>query len=124
MNFYAIYDLKAGYFLPVMEASGDDHAKRNIAEVIRQGHEQLAIHRNDYMLYCLGTYDNKSGKIVAYDAPEPVNSMDEIIQEYFPRQMQTDIEKAANGEYPDVTVEEMIEEQDSVYKDTPLPDDS
>ena len=119
MNFYALYDLKAGYFLPVLEAHGDDHAKRTVADAIRQGNEQLAIHRNDYVLYCLGTWDNKAGKIAPYDTPDLVASVEQIVSEYFKQPEQTDVET-----YPDVTVEEMQKEKDDVYNDTPIPDDS
>lgn len=117
MNIYGIYDLKAGYFLPVLEASTDEHAERIVADAIEAGNKMLATHQNDFLLYCLAQYDNKDGMITQDHKPDLVISIPDLIKKYFtPPAQQADL-------YQDATVDEMLEEKKSM-EDTPIPDDS
>lgn len=125
MNIYAIHDIKAGYFLPMLEASTDEHAERLIADAIRQGNEQLAIHRNDYNLYCLGAYDNKTGEILPQFPPDHVTSLDTLIDKYFTRPPAPELLNGVGPKpEPDATVEELLQEQHSISNDPPVGDDS
>lgn len=110
MNLYGIYDVKAGYFLPLLEASTDEHAERIVADAIRQGNQQLLIHQNDYLLYCICQYDNKTGMITQDSKPDLVTSMSDLVKKFSPPEPSA--------------IEEMMQENNAVYLDTPLPDDS
>lgn len=93
---YSIRDSKAEHFLPLMEAQNDEIATRMVADAIHRGVEQLALHRNDYYLYCLAEYDNVSGEIIPM-LPQPIESLSAIIDKYFKPQTepaaQMDIEE-------------------------------
>ena len=92
MKLYAIRDSKAEVFLPMLEASTDDHAKRLVADAIAGGLHHMATHRDDYYLYALAEYDNNSGHIEAH-RPEPVISISEIMETFFQRPEQSDLEE-------------------------------
>ncbi|AXL14713.1 nonstructural protein [Microviridae sp.] len=94
MKLYAIRDQKAEFFMPVLEASNDEHAARIIADAISNGARHMAAHHDDYQVYCLADYDNKTGDIQPM-LPSPVISLSEIMEKYFKKPEQTDIEEAS-----------------------------
>ena len=94
ISIYALRDSKAGFFLPILEASGDEHAQRIVADAIAGGAKNLAAHPNDYCLYWLADYDNQTGELEP-GVPKPVKEVAEIIQQYFKQPEQTQIEEMA-----------------------------
>lgn len=78
---YSIYDLKAEHYLPVMEGTNDEHAKRTVAQAIAQG-IPVAQYPEDYELYRLCTYDQNTGYITQDTRPERVASVLEILSQY------------------------------------------
>lgn len=100
---YALRDTKAGFFLPILEASGDAHAERIIADAIANGAKSLAAHPNDYCLYRLADYDNQTGHLEP-NIPDPVKEVADIISEYFRKEEQIPM---------DVQAELPSEDQDS-----------
>lgn len=70
---YAIYDIKSGMYGPAMTFVNDGTALRTFQEMLCSGDSQslLSLYPADYILFCLGIYDQQSGKIVS--APSPMN---------------------------------------------------
>ena len=101
IKLYGIRDAKAGFFLPVLEASSDEHAQRIVADAIAGGAKNLASHPNDYTLYRLADYDNETGHIEPH-LPDPVKEISEIIEQYFQKPEPLPIEEHAEKAETDV----------------------
>lgn len=68
---YAIYDVKTGMYGPVMTFANDGTAIRSFQEMIiaSKGESLLALYPSDYILFCLGIYNQELGKIECCPAP-------------------------------------------------------
>lgn len=63
VNLYSIYDLKAGAYGRIFNDFNDACAQRTFIHLIKD--EETTIHSSpeDYILYCIGTFDDNTGFI-------------------------------------------------------------
>ena len=63
INLYSIYDLKAGVYGTIFTQLNDSVAQRTFIHLIRD--EDTTIHSSpeDYVLYCVGAFDDARGYI-------------------------------------------------------------
>lgn len=73
---YSIYDVKAGMYGPAMSFVNDATAIRAFQEMICSGDNNslLALYPADYILFCIGTYDQSAGLLTALPAPNNIIS--------------------------------------------------
>lgn len=73
---YSIYDVKSGMYGPAMTFVNDSTAIRSFQELLTSGDKNslLAMYPADYILFCLGVYDQQSGIIQSLPAPMNVLS--------------------------------------------------
>lgn len=81
MKLYAVRDNKADYFLPMFESPTDGTARRTVAEVMLT-QQSFVVHRADYHLFCIGEWDNQTGRLTPLAVPEPVISFEELYEQY------------------------------------------
>lgn len=68
---YSIYDIKTGHYGPVMTFANDGSAIRSFQEMMisSKGESLLSLYPSDYILFCLGLYDQETGRIECCPAP-------------------------------------------------------
>lgn len=72
---YSIYDVKSGMYGPAMTFVNDLTAVRSFQEMLTSGDKNslLSLYPADYILFCLGVYNQQSG--VIEPLPSPMNVM-------------------------------------------------
>lgn len=70
LNAYSIYDRKALQYHPPFFASTDGAAVRSFSDLANDVNTSIGRHPADYVLYCVGTYDDQRGLMLSYD---PIN---------------------------------------------------
>lgn len=68
MKLYAIRDLKADSFQQVWQAANDEVAIRQFGILCKDNTTLFGMCPNDFDLYALGNYDEKSGEIQPHTA--------------------------------------------------------
>lgn len=64
-NLYALRDLKAECYVNIFDDLNDQTAIRKLAAIAQQNPEaQIIKFKEDYQLYRIGTFDQKSGSII------------------------------------------------------------
>lgn len=66
MKMYSIFDRAAHMFGSVIVQNNDDLCKRNVKTALISGafDKQILTYPEDFELYCLGDFDNETGKVV------------------------------------------------------------
>lgn len=64
LNAYSIYDNKALQYYPPFFASTDGAAVRNFADLANDAQTNVGRHPSDYVLYCVGIYDDGNGQLL------------------------------------------------------------
>lgn len=59
---FAVYDSKAGAFLPPFILPRVEMAQRVFSDCVNSDQHQFAAHPDDYTLFQLGSFDDESGK--------------------------------------------------------------
>lgn len=67
---YSVKDLKAGAFAPPFFQPRDEAAMRAFADAVTDGDSMLRRHPEDYVLYCLGEYDDNLGIVAGLEHPK------------------------------------------------------
>lgn len=76
----AVFDEKANVFgNPVFEPN-KGLAMRAFSEAVLAPDSFLGKHAGDFKLYCLGEYDNETGKIKSFNTPEFVSHASDYLQ--------------------------------------------
>lgn len=78
MRVFSLYDVKSECYLPVMCQETRGQAIRQISDVISDGRTQVSRYPEDFKLYELGEFDNKSGELKAMVPPAFVVSVVDI----------------------------------------------
>lgn len=65
LNAYSIFDNKALQYHSPWFASTDGAAVRSLADLVADPNTTIGRHPNDYVLYCIGTYDDALGLLMA-----------------------------------------------------------
>lgn len=67
MNVYAIYDKKAGQYFGLTVHKTDETYVRTLTPILKSDipDNMLYHHSSDFEVFCLGTFDEKTGLIVA-----------------------------------------------------------
>lgn len=65
LNAYSVYDNKALQYYPPFFASTDGAAVRSLSDMANDSSTNIGKHPGDYVLYCVGTYNDQNGELVA-----------------------------------------------------------
>lgn len=63
LNLYSIYDLKAGVYNTIFTQFNDAVAQRSFTHLIKDKDSTISSSPADYVLYCVGTFDDTRGYI-------------------------------------------------------------
>lgn len=72
LNVYTLFDTKARIFNTPFFAHTDGVARRMCADLAADLNTTVGRHPGDYVLYCLGTYDDTLGKFVLKEVRDHV----------------------------------------------------
>lgn len=64
IKLYSFKDTKVGEFMNVVQAPNDQVMVRNVRHALRKKDSDLYLNASDLDLYCLGSYDTKTGAII------------------------------------------------------------
>lgn len=67
---FTVYDEKVNSYGSPFVASSDGEASRMLSDAIDDPNSLIARHPEDFSLYCVGEYNELSGIVTAYDAPQ------------------------------------------------------
>uniref|UniRef100_A0AAU8B2K7 Nonstructural protein n=1 Tax=Dulem virus 139 TaxID=3145616 RepID=A0AAU8B2K7_9VIRU len=75
MNFkvYSIRDVKTGFMSPTFEIN-DAVAMRNFEHAVQNSGTVLFTHAGDFSLFCIGTFDSDSGRLMPLELPIEIMS--------------------------------------------------
>nr|QJB20056.1 MAG: nonstructural protein [Microvirus sp.] len=77
-NLYSVCDRGAGLFGPVFEAVNDVVANRSYQAMLKKVDDSF---KGEYVLYRVGSFDNKNGTIEAENTPQMVYTSDLVINQ-------------------------------------------
>jgi len=72
LRMYTLFDSKALIFNAPFFTSNHGVARRMCADLVADTNTTVGRHPNDYVLYCLGAYDDNSGKFDIFETKEHV----------------------------------------------------
>lgn len=80
---YSIFDEKSETFTAPFVARNDKDGSRILTDMLIYGGDNLmARHPEDYILYCLGDFDIRTGKILGYELIKRIVSCSELLEVY------------------------------------------
>lgn len=65
LNAYSIYDRKALQYHPPFFQSTDGSAVRAVSDLVNDGNTTIGRHPADYVLFCVGSYNDQLGLMLA-----------------------------------------------------------
>lgn len=65
LNFYCVFDIKAGHYLPPYTAMNDGTAIRQFETAVMDELHDFNRHSEDYVLWRVGMFDSEKGGIMA-----------------------------------------------------------
>lgn len=77
---YSIYDRKALIYYPPFFAATNGQAVRTFTDTANDQNSSIARHPNDYVLFCIGDYNDQNGKLTPLMALEHVIDASVIVQ--------------------------------------------
>lgn len=72
LNVYTLYDVKALAYNPPFFVNNHGMARRAVLDLVTDPNTTVGRHPSDFKLYCLGTYDQASGRFVLFEIAEHV----------------------------------------------------
>lgn len=72
INAYSIYDRKTLAYFPPFYAPTHGGAVRSLADLVQDMNTSVGRHPNDYVLYCVGIFDDSKGALLAQSPIEHV----------------------------------------------------
>jgi len=72
LKMFSIRDAKAEIFNPPFFALTAGTAEQNFTQLVRDPKSKLNMFPDDYDLYLMGTYDDKTGKMQPLDTPQHI----------------------------------------------------
>ena len=69
LKIYSVFDDKAGAFDRPFFLQNDPMAIRSFSDAVADKTTGLSVHASDYKLYCLGEFDDVSGKLTSLREP-------------------------------------------------------
>lgn len=78
---YCVYDQKAEMFLRPVFVRSSGQAIRNFMDAVNEPEHEFCRHKEDYVLYAVGTWDDEKGSIVGFDVPKVVASAISLFRE-------------------------------------------
>lgn len=81
-NLYSIFDTKANKYGPIISFENDNTAIRSFMEMLISGdkNSMLALYPTDYLLFCVGSFNQDTGLVEPVSAPAHIISGFECIQ--------------------------------------------
>ena len=70
LKLYTIYDMKVQAYLRLFPLRSHGEALRVFADMANDSNSQIGQHPEDYILYCVGEFDDARGIITALDVHE------------------------------------------------------
>jgi hypothetical protein len=81
MKVFSVIDLKAQTYMPPFFMHNEKLAERAFGDAANNGEHMFCAHPEDYALYCLGEWDDETGKMENYDTPESLGLAIQYIQQ-------------------------------------------
>ncbi|AXL14718.1 nonstructural protein [Microviridae sp.] len=81
---FAIYDQKAGAYLPPFVLPTDGMATRTFSDCVNKEDHQFHAHPADYTLFGLGEFDDESAAIIPYEVVKSYGTGVEFIDQPAP----------------------------------------
>lgn len=81
ISIYAVFDSKAGAYLPPFFMHNDNLAKRAFIDCVNSDDHQFATHPDDYTLFCIGILDDNTAEITPATPQTLGNGLEFINQE-------------------------------------------
>jgi len=91
MRIFSVFDSKADAFLTPFFSRNHLTAMRDFQQAATDESHQFHIHAGDFLLFCLGEFDDETGHITPTTAPENLGSALQF-------RSKADIQAVANGE--------------------------
>lgn len=79
LKIYAVFDVKASNYGQPFFMTQHGLAVRAFSDLAQDDKASVSKHPEDYKLYCLGEYDDNSGKFVSLSVPEFINNATDFI---------------------------------------------
>ena len=73
-------DVKADCFLTPFTSENDATASRALGGIVNDKQSMFGQHPADYVVYCVGTFDQSSGQLVGEDTPRYAFSLTQLVQ--------------------------------------------
>lgn len=84
---YSVHDFKSLTYSPPFYAAQDGAAVRIISDAARDPNSQLGRHPRDFVLYCVGSYDDASGVFTPIAPLKHVIDVASVVQDHAPAVM-------------------------------------
>lgn len=78
---FSVFDLKASAYLPLFNAPTTAVGMRIFADVVTSPGHQFGKYPNDFMLYCVGEFDQVTGKLFPCDPQHVAGAADFLSKE-------------------------------------------
>lgn len=75
LNAYSLYDNKALTYSPPFYASAHGGAVRLVMDLASDTNTTVGRHPTDFVLYCVGQFNDATGSLLPYDAREHVSDV-------------------------------------------------
>jgi len=91
---FSVKDLKAGAFAPPFFMPSVPPAIRAFGDAVLHRDELMSRHPDDFVLYCVGEFDDNLGLMAGYEVPEPVISARKVKDDHAASLATTPLEEA------------------------------
>lgn len=79
-EFYSFYDEKSETFSNPFLANNSKEAERIACTVLISGDNLISTNYEDFKLYCVGSFDIRTGKVLGLDIPVLINSCASLME--------------------------------------------
>lgn len=94
---YSVKDLKAGAYAPPFFMPRPEVAIRAFGDAVVNTDQLMRRHPDDFVLYCVGEFDDNLGLMAGYESPEPVVSARKVLDDHLAAQGPTPLEQAVEA---------------------------
>ena len=81
IKLFAIFDSKVEAYMQPFFSSTEGSAIRSFADVVNDGKSQIWSHPEDYTLFMIGSFDDRSGKIEPLSTPKSLGVAVEYVKD-------------------------------------------
>lgn len=84
LNAYSVYDVKSLTYSPPFFQPAHGSAARMFSDLANDANTSVGRHPADYSLFCLGLFDDQTGKLLALDQREHIADAVSFVQKQQP----------------------------------------